>query len=71
LKGQSGFQDLTVAAKYDLLETGFTKHGSLRTIVVASAGTPLGDYTPDPSPSRRRWAGATSAGRTCRSSRTA
>jgi Putative MetA-pathway of phenol degradation len=47
LKGQSGFQDLTVAAKYNLLETGFTKHGSLRTIVVAAAGTPLGDYTPD------------------------
>jgi hypothetical protein len=47
LHGLSGVQDLTVAAKYNLLEAPFTSHGSLRTIVVASAGTPLGDYTPD------------------------
>jgi hypothetical protein len=47
LKGQGGFQDLTVAAKYRLLETDFTKRGVLRTIVVAAAGTPLTDYTPD------------------------
>ena len=43
----SGFQDLTVAAKYNLLDTGFTNRGSLRAIVVASAGTPASDYTPD------------------------
>lgn len=47
LHGMNGFQDLTLAAKYTLLETGFTSHGSLRTIVVASAGAPLSDYTPD------------------------
>jgi hypothetical protein len=47
LQGMQGFQDLTVAAKYHLLETDFTKHGTLRTIVVASAGAPLSDYTPD------------------------
>ena len=47
LHGQRGFQDLTVALKYNLLETDFTSRGSLRTIVVASAGTPVGDYTPD------------------------
>jgi hypothetical protein len=47
LQGQGGFQDVTLAAKYNLLETAFTKHGSLRTIVVASAATPLGEYTPD------------------------
>jgi hypothetical protein len=47
LHGMSGFQDLTVAAKYNLLETGFTRHGSLLAIAVASAGVPLGDYTPD------------------------
>jgi hypothetical protein len=43
----SGVQDLSVAVKYSLLETGFTSQGTLRTIVVASAGTPIGDYTPD------------------------
>ena len=47
LHGMNGFQDLTVAAKYNLLETAFTSHGSLRTIVVATLGTPLSDYTPD------------------------
>ena len=34
LHGQKGFQDLTVAVKYNLLETDFTKHGFLRAIVV-------------------------------------
>jgi hypothetical protein len=47
LHGMKGFQDLTVAAKYNLLETAFTSRGSLRAIVVGSFGTPLGDYTPD------------------------
>jgi hypothetical protein len=47
LQGQSGFQDVTVALKYDLLDTPFTSAGSLRTIVVAAAGTPASDYTPD------------------------
>jgi len=47
LHGMNGFQDLTLAAKYSLLETGFTSQGSLRTIVVVSAGGPLSDYTPD------------------------
>jgi hypothetical protein len=43
----SGFQDLTVAAKYSLLETGFTHRGSLRAILVAAASTPVTDYTSD------------------------
>jgi hypothetical protein len=47
LHGMSGFQDLTVAAKYDLLETAFTSRGSLRAIVVAAAGTPMTDYIAD------------------------
>jgi len=47
LHGVSGWQDLTVAAKFNLLETDFTRSGSLRTIVAVSAGTPIGDYTPD------------------------
>jgi hypothetical protein len=47
LQGQSGMQDLSVALKFNLLETPFTGAGSLRTILVATAGTPLSDYTPD------------------------
>jgi hypothetical protein len=47
LSGMDGFQDLTVAAKYNLLTTPFTSAGSFKAIVVASAGTPASDYTPD------------------------
>jgi hypothetical protein len=47
LQSQSGFQDLGVALKFRLLETPFTSAGSLRVIVVVSAGTPASDYTPD------------------------
>ena len=47
LRGMSGVQDLTVAAKYDLLTTPFTARGSLRAFVVGSAGTPVSDYTAD------------------------
>ena len=47
LHGVRGWQDLTVAAKFNLLETEFTRSGSLRTIVAVAAGTPIGDYTPD------------------------
>ncbi len=47
LHGMSGFQDLTLAAKFNVLETAFTKRGALRTILVASTGTPMSAYTPD------------------------
>lgn len=47
LQGQSGFQDLTLAAKYRLLETPFTEVGSLRAIGVLSGSIPLSSYTPD------------------------
>jgi Putative MetA-pathway of phenol degradation len=47
LHGQSGLQDLTVAAKWNALEVPFTSLGSLRTVAVVSAGTPLTDYVPD------------------------
>jgi outer membrane putative beta-barrel porin/alpha-amylase len=47
LHGMKGFQDITVAAKYNLLDTPLTSHGSLRAIVVGSFGAPLSDYTPD------------------------
>jgi len=62
LGGMNGWQDLTVAAKYNLLETAFTSRGTLRAIVGAAAATPVGDYTPDFLPlslgsSSRRFAG--------------
>jgi hypothetical protein len=47
LSGMDGFQDVTVAVKYNLLETPFTGNGSLRALVVASAGAPASDYPPD------------------------
>ena len=47
LHGMHGLQDLTLAAKLDLLDTALTSRGSLRAIAVGSFGTPLSDYTPD------------------------
>jgi hypothetical protein len=47
LHGMRGLQDLTLAAKLDLLDTALTSRGSLRAIAVGSFGTPLSDYTPD------------------------
>ncbi|HMK28916.1 MAG TPA: transporter [Terriglobales bacterium] len=47
LHGQKGFQDLTLAAKFNFLEIPFTKGGRLRAIAVLSGGIPLTDYNPD------------------------
>jgi hypothetical protein len=47
LSGMHGPQDLTVAVKWNALATGLTSLGTLRAFVVASAGLPLTDYTPD------------------------
>ena len=47
MKGQDGFQDVTVAAKLRLLQTEFTSRGALSAIVVGSLGAPASDYTPD------------------------
>ena len=44
LHGSQGFQDLTVAAKWNFLERASTKVGALRTFAVQSAGIPLSDY---------------------------
>ena len=52
LQGQSGFQDLSVALKFKLLETPFTSAGSLRAILAATAGTPLATTRPTSSRSR-------------------
>jgi hypothetical protein len=66
LSGMSGLQDLTVAAKYRLLQTAFTGKGSVRAFVAAAASTPASDYTPDFLPlsiglASRRYSGRVSA----------
>jgi hypothetical protein len=47
LHGMKGVQDVSFGLKYNVLDTPFTGRGSLRTILVASAGAPVSDYTPD------------------------
>jgi hypothetical protein len=44
LHGSQGFQDLTVAAKWNFLSWPSTKDGAIRTFAVVSAGIPLTDY---------------------------
>jgi len=47
LHGMHGAQDLTVAAKFRLLEAPIAGRATLRALVVAGAGAPTTDYTPD------------------------
>ena len=47
LHGIEGFQDLTLAAKWSVLEKPMTSHGTLRTIVVVAAGIPMTNYNPE------------------------
>jgi hypothetical protein len=47
LQGMDGLQDITLAAKYQLLATPFTDRGTLRAMVVGAAGIPASNYTPD------------------------
>lgn len=47
LHGMHGVQDVMLAAKYQLLATPFTERGTVRAVVVAAAGLPASDYTPD------------------------
>lgn len=44
LHGFQGFQDITVAAKYSVLEKASPNYGMLRAIAVVSAGIPLAEY---------------------------
>ena len=46
LRGQDGFQDLTVALKVNAF-TASLGPGALKAFAVGSLATPLGDYTPD------------------------
>ena len=47
LRGMSGLQDLTLAAKYAFMERPFTKLGSLRAIAVVSGAFPVTEYEHD------------------------
>jgi hypothetical protein len=47
LHSMSGFQDLTLAAKYSFLEKPSMPIGSLRAIAAVTAVIPMSDYTPD------------------------
>jgi hypothetical protein len=47
LHGQSGFQDISLAAKYRLLEFPFKDDSKVKVFAVASGSIPLTDYSPD------------------------
>ena len=47
LHGMHGLQDITLAAKYQLLSTPLTERGTLRAMVVGAAGIPASNYEPD------------------------
>ena len=47
LHGMHGLQDITLAAKYQLLSTPLTDRGTLRAMVVGVAGVPASNYVPD------------------------
>ncbi len=47
LHGINGFQDLTLAAKFNAFEHKAPRSGVLRAIAVISAGIPLTDYNPE------------------------
>jgi len=47
LHGMHGLQDVTLAAKYQLLSTRLTDRGTLHAMVVAVAGIPASNYEPD------------------------
>ena len=63
LSGMDGFQDLTVAVKWNALATGLTRLGTLKAFAVVSAGLPLTDYTPDFQPMSIGLASRRAAGR--------
>jgi len=50
LHGQSGFQDLTLAAKFNVLQGQIGDFGIFRLLGVVYGGIPLSDYTPDLQP---------------------
>ena len=47
LHGIQGFQDLTLAAKWNVLDRPWTSHGALQAFFVVSGGLPMTDYNPE------------------------
>jgi hypothetical protein len=47
LHGIDGFQDLTVAAKWNVLDKPWASYGSWKAFAVLSAGMPMTDYNPE------------------------
>jgi hypothetical protein len=47
LNDMSGFQDLTLAAKFRLLTSGPTSRGAFSAFVIGTAAVPVSEYTPD------------------------
>ena len=47
LHGIQGFQDLTLAAKWNFLDKPWTSHGALKAFLVVSGGLPMTDYNPE------------------------
>lgn len=47
LHGQEGFQDLTLAVKYEMIRWRFKEFGTVRFFPVVSGSIPMGSYEPD------------------------
>jgi len=47
LHSESGFQDLSITAKFRLMSSGPTSHGALSAFIVGTGSLPVSDYTPD------------------------
>jgi hypothetical protein len=47
LHGIQGFQDLTLAAKWNFLDKPWATHGALQAFFVLSGGLPMTDYNPE------------------------
>jgi hypothetical protein len=47
LHGQEGFQDLTLAVKYEMIRWRFKEFGTVRFFPVVSGSIPMGNYDPD------------------------
>jgi hypothetical protein len=63
LRGLSGIQDVTFAAKYRLLTTAVADHGAFSAFVVAAGAIPASKYTPDFLPLSIGSAGRRTSGR--------
>ncbi|MEA2766016.1 MAG: hypothetical protein QOK07_2420 [Gemmatimonadaceae bacterium] len=47
LHDMSGYQDLALSARFTLLSTGSSEHGTFKAVIAGVAAIPTSDYTPD------------------------